>query len=174
MLDADFNIGMATADGYLCFGAVSALNTNQFIIGDAFRKIISRPSIRFFSLLINTPSSNLVKNVYSAFQFTPPSVGFAQLANPGQLKSGYVPLGTGITVGGGGNIIVGPGAPGAAASASAAAAAAAAAALATPSAAVIKPVASLSATAAVPQTPGTLTPSFLLFCFFYSTETTLC
>lgn len=157
MLDADFNIGMATADGYLCFGAVSSLNTNQFIIGDAFRKfrILLSSLSKFDRILFSTTA---VKNVYSAFQFSPPSVGFAQLANPQQLKNGYVPSGSGITVGGGGNIVVGPGA--AAAASASAAAAAAAAALATPSAAVLKPVATLSATAAVPQNPGTY--NFLL------------
>lgn len=86
MNDADFNIGYATEDGVMCYGAIgyialTAGSAPQYIFGDAF-----------------------LKNVYSVFRFTPAAVGFATPANPGNvLQSGYVPTGNGTTVQQGGN-----------------------------------------------------------------------
>lgn len=86
MNDADFNIGYATEDGVMCYGAIGYISTPtgaqpQYIFGDAF-----------------------LKNVYSVFRFSPAAVGFAIPANPGNvLQSGYVPTGNGTTVQQGGN-----------------------------------------------------------------------
>lgn len=78
----DFNLGYATSDGRLCYGAVAYFQgaDSLWIFGDVF-----------------------LKNVYSVFQFNPSSIGFATLANSAALRNGFVPTGNGITVGQGGN-----------------------------------------------------------------------
>lgn len=58
-----------------------------------------------------------MKNVYSVFRFSPPAVGFATLANPGNsLFGGSVPKSNGTTIAEGGNnvqplVSSGPGTP---------------------------------------------------------------
>lgn len=44
-----------------------------------------------------------VKNVYSIFQFSPPAIGFATLANPAQLLNGIIPTSNATSIADGGN-----------------------------------------------------------------------
>lgn len=82
MPDSDFNIGTFSFTKNLCYGAISSIQSDIYIVGAAF-----------------------LKNYYAAFRFSPLSVGFAPLLNPETLKSGSIPTGNGTTIAQGGNVV---------------------------------------------------------------------
>jgi len=85
--DADFNLGRYSSDTTMCTGAafIQALPSSspvQWILGDT-----------------------ALKNVYSVYRYSPPAVGFANLASDGATTSGVsttIPVGSSLAVATGG------------------------------------------------------------------------
>lgn len=94
--DRDFNNGATDTSGQHCVGGVFILSDahgkGRWIFGDAFRT----SKCSFFSLRLQLTQTypSTVKNVYSAFRFEPPAVGFAPITTADSVLQSLGPVPT--------------------------------------------------------------------------------